>query len=211
MNIKKAFTLVEIMIVLVIFGLLMTVLFQSYIVISQISFRTEQEKLVGQELLFFSQNLQNLVDRNPLDLDQYDSNEMITNNWFTDTLYFSGQDGQFSITTQWDWCREEYLYELPKALDYDAGGCWFVLSSGDVVQQITDMSWVVFSQVKFKIIPYASNESYLEWDIECWNYFSCLNSPWFWIFTRAMTPYYRNNWYNSVDVFFQEFFTSRVD
>jgi len=136
---------------------------------------------------------------------------MESNGWFTDTLYFSGQDGQFSITTQWDGCREEYLSELPKALNYDDGWCWFVLNSGGNLKKITDSSGVVFSQVKFKIIPYSSNESYLEWNSECWNYFSCLNSPGFWIFTRAMTPYYRNNWYNSVDVFFQEFFTSRVE
>lgn len=210
MNIKKAFTLVEIMIVLVIFWLLMTVLFQSYIVISQISFRTEQEKIVWQELLFFSQNLQNLVDRNPLDLTQYDSEKLTQEKWITDILYFSGQDGQFFVTTQWDGCKEEYLQTLPNSLDYDDGGCWFVVWSGDDLRKITDSSGVVFSQVKFKIIPYSSNDDYLIGNTECWNYFACLNSPGFWIFTRAMTPYYRNNRYNSVDVFFQEFFTSRI-
>jgi len=38
---------------------------------SQISFRVEQQKIVNQELLFLSETLQNLANRNQIDYQKY--------------------------------------------------------------------------------------------------------------------------------------------
>jgi hypothetical protein len=43
---------------------------------SQISFRVEQQKIVNQELLFVTEILQNLANRNDIDYDRYDNNDV---------------------------------------------------------------------------------------------------------------------------------------
>jgi prepilin-type N-terminal cleavage/methylation domain-containing protein len=73
---KKAFTLIEITLVVAIIGLLAGVLFKTYITMSQISFRVEQQKIVNQELLFVTQTLQNLANRNNIDYKRYDDNDI---------------------------------------------------------------------------------------------------------------------------------------
>jgi len=46
-------------------------LFKTYITISQISFRVEQQKYLNQEMLFVSETLQNFANRNKIDYDKY--------------------------------------------------------------------------------------------------------------------------------------------
>jgi hypothetical protein len=46
-------------------------LFKTYITISQISFRVEQQKIVNQELLFVSEIMQNFANRNKINYDEY--------------------------------------------------------------------------------------------------------------------------------------------
>jgi hypothetical protein len=45
------------------------------------------------------------------------------------------------------------------------------------------------SPVKFKIIPYASNEEYYQNPSLCkWNFVGCLNFPGVWLLTEVYTP-----------------------
>jgi prepilin-type N-terminal cleavage/methylation domain-containing protein len=73
---KKAFTLIEITLVVAIIGLLAGILFKTYITMSQISFRVEQQKIVNQELLFVTETFQNLANRNKIDYERYVDNDI---------------------------------------------------------------------------------------------------------------------------------------
>jgi prepilin-type N-terminal cleavage/methylation domain-containing protein len=87
--IKKAFTLVETIIVLVIIGLLAVVLTQAYLTISKIAFVIEQEKTLSEEALMLTQVLQSLTEEATIDYDTYHST-LASTNGFTETLYLTG-------------------------------------------------------------------------------------------------------------------------
>ena len=59
---NKAFTLIELIIVIVLFALLMGVILQTYTTISQVTFKLEQEKEVWREYLILSQLLENIAE-----------------------------------------------------------------------------------------------------------------------------------------------------
>jgi prepilin-type N-terminal cleavage/methylation domain-containing protein len=93
---KKAFTLIEILIVLFIVGMLIGIMFKVYTTVAQIAFRVEQQKNVNQELLFMSEILQNFSNRNKIDYSKYgddrsvDSrNNLVVNNGYTNVLYMT--------------------------------------------------------------------------------------------------------------------------
>jgi len=68
---KKGFTLLELMIVIGIISILSVILFRTFGTVSELTFRVEQEKNVTQEIIDFSQILQNYADRNQIDYDKY--------------------------------------------------------------------------------------------------------------------------------------------
>lgn len=70
---KKAFTLVEILVVLVIVGILSAILLKSYTRVSEMSFRVQQTKNVHQEVLHLAQVMQNLADSATIDFAAYGS------------------------------------------------------------------------------------------------------------------------------------------
>ena len=76
---KKAFTLIELLIVICILGIFSVVLFRTYNTISRISFRVEQQKKANEELLFLSEILQNFANRNSIDFDKYGNSLAATN------------------------------------------------------------------------------------------------------------------------------------
>jgi prepilin-type N-terminal cleavage/methylation domain-containing protein len=82
---RKAFTLIEVLVVLVIVAMLMGVLFEIYITISRITFRVELQKNVNEELLFVTDSLQNLSNRNQIDYSRYtyDMDEAVKYNLYT--------------------------------------------------------------------------------------------------------------------------------
>ena len=86
---KKAFTLAEIIIVLVIIGLLALVLTQSYITITKIAFTIEQEKNLTEESLMITQLFQSIADTSTIDYEKYDG-KLYETKGFTGTLYLTG-------------------------------------------------------------------------------------------------------------------------
>ena len=64
---KRAFTLVEILIVVLIFAILSGLLFKTYIAITRVAFRLEQEKNVSDSIVTLSRMIQNFADRNTID------------------------------------------------------------------------------------------------------------------------------------------------
>jgi type II secretory pathway pseudopilin PulG len=71
--------LLELLIVMGIVSILSVLLFRTYNTISEIAFRIQQEKNVMDEVLSFSQMLQNFTDRNTLDYDYYSASGLVEN------------------------------------------------------------------------------------------------------------------------------------
>jgi prepilin-type N-terminal cleavage/methylation domain-containing protein len=69
----RGFTLVEVLIVVVLLGTLMGLLFRTYITISQIAAKVENEKAIQNETLFLMQTLENLTENYSIDYSRYTS------------------------------------------------------------------------------------------------------------------------------------------
>ena len=67
---KSAFTLVEILIVVVLFGLLSGIILKTYTTITKVAFRMEQDKELAKETLVLSQVLQNIAAEATIDYSQ---------------------------------------------------------------------------------------------------------------------------------------------
>jgi prepilin-type N-terminal cleavage/methylation domain-containing protein len=85
---KKAFTLLETLIVIVIIGILAVVLVESYTTVSGIAFRIQQEKHLSEESLMLTQMLQSISDTAAIDYEKYDGGLEKTFG-FTETLYLT--------------------------------------------------------------------------------------------------------------------------
>lgn len=98
-RVKKAFTLVEIVIVLIVISILIGVLFQVYSAISQVAVRIRLEKQVWIKVVHMQTLIQNIIDTNRVDYTQ-----LKTNNWWTTTLPLIHTDqktGSLSINSSW--------------------------------------------------------------------------------------------------------------
>jgi len=68
---RNGFTLLELMIAIGIISILSAILFRTFATVSEVAFRVEQEKNVTQEIISFSQILQNYADNNQIDYYKY--------------------------------------------------------------------------------------------------------------------------------------------
>ena len=201
---KKAFTLIELLIVICILGIFSVVLFRTYKTISEISFRVERQKTVNEEFLFVSEVLQNFANRNSIDFEKYrgESISLTDSMWFVDKLYLSGDDGKIQIYSSGNCVK---FSETP---DFSNLQSWCALvlkiNEEDPVKLTNDS--VYFSQAQFKIIPYS--DSYFDvWGDECNNYFACINDEWFWLFVDIYPKLYNTEvWANDVHILVQHFF-----
>ena len=186
--------------VTVIVGILAWVLFKTYITISQISFRVEQQKYLNQELLFVSETLQNFANRNKIDYDMYPN--LNETNWIVDILYMTWEDGSLSVYSQWS-CI--WLKDTPSTFDL-MSGCNLVVEKDWKITKITD--FVYLSKTLFKIIPYMDSQQYFENPNLCEsNYLTCLSDHGFWFFTNFYSKWYNsNNRSTNVSLFVQQFF-----
>jgi prepilin-type N-terminal cleavage/methylation domain-containing protein len=201
MNNRKAFTLIEILMVMLIVWLLAWVLFKTYITISQISFRVEQQKIINQELLFVSEMMQNFANRNKINYDQYVDLE--NTRWIVDTLYMTWEDGIFSIYSSGD-CID--LNDVPTFENIN-NWCDIILNKNWDIINLTN-HLIYSSKAVFKIIPFAESESYFENPNLCdSNYLACVNDHGFWFFAKFYTKWYNpESWTNNVQLFIQQFF-----
>lgn len=204
---KKAFTLIELMIVIVILGMLTFVLFSAYNKISEISFRIERQRKVNEEVLFTSEILQNYANRNSIDFDYYTwINRLDSSKWFTSILYLSWEDGKFSIYSSWSNCIKIWT-EIDDASWFGSGCGLYMKKEGWAEIKLTN-DWVYFSEAKFKIIPYFNSDSYYSNPYLCkTNFFSCLSDDWFRLFVDVYPKaYIKHRWSNNVHLYVQQFF-----
>jgi len=72
---------------------LVVILFRAYNTISEVTFRSQQEKNIQQEMIWISQTLQNIADNHSIDFDNYNLEEI------NDKLFLSGKTEKITITT----------------------------------------------------------------------------------------------------------------
>lgn len=185
-----AFTLIEILISVLLVWLLVWVLFRTYITISEVSFRVEQQKNINQEVFLLSQSMQNFANRNKIDYEKY--SDLFNSSWIADVLYLSGQDWRFSIYSTWicDLFGDEEL------------SCKLVLQKSWNVIELVGNS-INLKNVFFKVLPYY------DWDFSnCkYNNIACVSDQWFWFFTDFYVKWYdENKRTNNVSLSVQQFF-----
>lgn len=196
---KKAFTLVEILVVLIIVGILSAILLKSYTRVSEMSFRVQQTKNVHQEVLHLAQVMQNLADSATIDFAAYGSGMSLSaHEWITPILLLSGADGHMSLLASGD-CQ---------GMNF-TGSCTLLLQNSGSTIVLTDPHKVYLKNLAFKIIPYASTDEYIEnTKVDCKDYLHCLNKPGFWLLLDAYNVNYSTIWANKVHMPLQIFFTT---
>lgn len=193
---------------MVILGILFVLLLKTYNWIWTMVFRVQQEKEVAQEILQISQIMQNFSDRNTIDYPKYLvqwSHWLVDSKWITDTLYLSWQDGHLRFFSSGSNCIEP--------VDEFTGGVstcslYMITSLGKTIELINSKK-IAISKVIFKIVPFASQEQYLDPNdtlCEEWNYLHCINTPWFRILFKVYSANYWQQRATHVAVPFQQFF-----
>lgn len=167
-------------------------------------FRVQQEKEVTQEILQISQIIQNFSDRNTIDYSKYWSGDLVKTQWIAAVLYLSGQDGQISFYASGICVEPANEYVLTGAWSW----CSLYMQSGDKQIELINTNKIAISKVIFKIIPFASEQEYIDstWLCAEGNYLHCLNSPGFRMIFKAYSINYWTQWATHVTVPFQQFF-----
>ena len=168
---RKAFTLVEILIVLVIFWMLSGIMLRTYSTISQVSFRIGQDKELAKESLILSQVLDNIAQTATIDYERYE-NEMIDLSkdevrWFTDYLYLTWDIWTWTaLYTTWDCESSSWLYNEDYIRPEITKPCRFVLKKWDNWPEIVllwdseNWSWeYLVSRIKFRVVPYDTSKN----------------------------------------------------
>lgn len=203
---RKGFTLIEVLIVLVIVAMLMGVLFEIYITISRITFRIELQKNVNEELLFVTDTLQNLSNRNEIDYSKYrydtDTDEkynLFITNGITDNLFLTWDDGE--ITLYGSGCGSWDCLYMDR---WDEKGI-------QLTQETANFSGIQFKVIPFEKINYDTYESKCENpdNPKAKNAYACRNNQWFWFMTTIYTKWYdKDRWTHSVDIHVNQFFNN---
>ena len=85
----QAFTLIEVLIAITLAAILFTLVFRSYVSITQISTRIENEKKLNAEIAYVTETVQNIADTYQIDYAKYGSTLTSTNGW-TNVLHLTG-------------------------------------------------------------------------------------------------------------------------
>lgn len=195
---RKAFTLVEILIVLVIFWMLSGIMLRTYSTISQVSFRIGQDKELAKESLILSQVLDNIAQTATIDYERYE-NEMIDLSkdevrWFTDYLYLTWDIWTWTaLYTTWDCESSSWLYNEDYIRPEITKPCRFVLKKWDNWPEIVllwdseNWSWeYLVSKIKFRVVPYDTSKNII-------NHMVTNYAPWqpaFWAIGAIYSKFY---------------------
>ena len=91
---NKAFTLVEILIVVWLFWLLSGIILQTYTTISRISYRIQQEKEIAKEALVLTQVLENLAQTTTIDYSEYKYPKLQRSEGIVSELHLKDENNQ---------------------------------------------------------------------------------------------------------------------
>ena len=181
---NKAFTLVEILIVVWLFWLLSGIILQTYTTISRISYRIQQEKEIAKEALVLTQVLENLAQTTTINYSEYSYSDLQSSGGMVSELHLKDEKNQgITINTTGDCFQASELREqkqlelLPvekeKTLkNIRNSNCKLILEKDwekitlldskkfNNREEITllDSKKFNISQAQFKIIPFISNQ-----------------------------------------------------
>ena len=209
---NKAFTLVEILIVVWLFWLLSGIILQTYTTISRISYRIQQEKEIAKEALVLTQVLENLAQTTTIDYSEYKYPKLQRSEGIVSELHLKDEKNQgISINTtgacfqasklreqkeNWSSSEEETLKTIRNS------NCKLILKKNKEEITLLDSKKFNISQAQFKIIPFISNQD-LQKIYEIENQDSNISKlppagkPGFWLFitltSKHYTPSQRSN------------------
>ena len=168
---NKAFTLVEILIVVWLFWLLSGIILQTYTTISRISYRIQQEKEIAKEALVLTQVLENLAQTTTIDYSksEYSYSALQSSGGIVSELYLKDEKNQgITINTtgacfqatqlreqKENWSSSENE-EILKTIRNS--NCKLILKKNKEEITLLDSKKFNISQAQFKIIPFISNQ-----------------------------------------------------
>ena len=187
---KSAFTLVEFIIVIVLFGMLSGIILQTYMTITKVTFRIEQDKELAKQTLILSQMLDNLSQTATIDYEPY-GKALITNKGITDILYLTGgqRAGVQIFSTgncekAWKLYNEDYLTQKQNE-KADFTSCRLILKQEEKEITLLGSGNYLISKVMFKVVPYETLVNTLSSETQG-------GKPAFWllgaIYSRFYTP-----------------------
>ena len=209
---NKAFTLVEILIVVWLFWLLSGIILQTYTTISRISYRIQQEKEIAKEALVLTQVLENLAQTTTINDSKYRYSDLQSSGGMVSELHLKDEKNQgITINTtgacfqatqlreqkeNWSSSEEETLKTIRNS------NCKLILKKNKEEITLLDSKKFNISQAQFKIIPFISNQD-LQKIYEIENQDSNISKlppagkPGFWLFitltSKHYTPSQRSN------------------
>lgn len=192
---------------MVIIWILAVVLTESYLTISRVALRVEQEKNLSEESLVITQIFQAIADEATIDYSKYSSNELKKESWFTEKLYLTWEVWSWtSIYTEGN-CLEldenqNFTNDDEKIQDYS--WCTLILNQNGNITALTSPWKVITSKVMFKVIPFNDDEYYFE--NSDWIVINNLHQPAFWMFVNLYAPIYKPTWINKINIPLQLFF-----
>lgn len=164
---NRWFTLAEILIVVMLFGMLAGLIMQTYTTISQVSFRLHQEKEIAKEALMLSQVLENLAQTTTINHGKYNTKDLTKNNWIVDTLYLKGNNGEeYQILSTGECLSSSDLYNWTSKKENNSDSensnlCALeMITTNDNSSQsnlLLNGNNFKLTKVKFKIIPFIWN------------------------------------------------------
>ena len=169
---NKAFTLVEILIVVWLFWLLSGIILQTYTTISRISYRIQQEKEIAKEALVLTQVLENLAQTYTIDYSkpEYSYSDLQSSGGIVSELHLKDEKNQgITINTtgtcfQASELREQKQLELLPVENEKTlktirnSNCKLILKKNKEEITLLDSKKFNISQAQFKIIPFISNQ-----------------------------------------------------
>jgi len=217
---NKAFTLVEILIVVWLFWLLSGIILQTYTTISRISYRIQQEKEIAKEALVLTQVLENLAQTTTINDSKYRYSDLQSSGGIVSELYLKDEKNQgITINTtgacfqasklrkeKENWSSSEFEL-LPEENEETLktirnSNCKLILEKNWDKITLLDSKKFNISQAQFKIIPFISNQD-LQKIYEIENQDSNISKlppagkPGFWLFitltSKHYTPSQRSN------------------
>jgi len=180
---KKAFSLIELVITMVILSLLIGVLFQIFIMISHISVKIQHERWLHDETIYVIQTIQNIIDQGDTVFDG-DPEQREEAFWYSRSLNLS-------------WSTLTYTFsrnEVDETLELE-------LSDGIISETyiLTNNNRVLVKDFYIKRVPFRSQATYENQMHE-----------WFWLFVDLEIPSYSaDKWRFRVDRDIQTFFNIR--
>ena len=205
---NKAFTLVEILIVVWLFWLLSGIILQTYTTISRISYRIQQEKEIAKEALVLTQVLENLAQTTTINDSKYSYSDLQTSEGMVSELHLKDEKNQgITIKTDgacfqaselreqkenWSSSEEETLKTIRNS------DCKLILEKNLEEITLLDSKKFNISQAQFKIVPFISNQD-LQKIYEIENQDSNISKlppagkPGFWLFITLTSKHYTPN------------------